>query len=92
MNSGVHEPTDLSRIQKLARQAEETIWDGLPLCAIAEAHRKKAEGLMARGSPESGISEVYVEYLKYLRLYPHKDSPVYVSVSSNSTKLSASLT
>jgi hypothetical protein len=49
----------------------------LLLCAIAEAYIKKAKVLTAQGDP---ITAVYVEYCKYLILYPHKESEEYVSV------------
>ncbi|KAJ7780054.1 hypothetical protein DFH07DRAFT_793571 [Mycena maculata] len=73
---------DLSPLQLLAQDAEEKLWDDLPLCAIAEAHKRKAENLMARGNPDENgpgnISEVYVEYLKYLNLYPYKNDKEYI--------------
>ncbi|KAJ7498236.1 hypothetical protein B0H11DRAFT_1909750 [Mycena galericulata] len=72
---------DSWRLQELAREAKEGIWDTLPICAIAEAHKRKAEHLMARGNPDyngsSNNSEVYVEFLRYLWLYPHKNDPEY---------------
>ncbi|KAJ7667163.1 hypothetical protein B0H17DRAFT_1142942 [Mycena rosella] len=63
-----------SHLGRLATQAEETLLDGLPLCAIAEAHKNKGDNLMAKGDIEdsgANASAVYVEYLKYLQLYPH---------------------
>ncbi|KAJ7467765.1 hypothetical protein B0H11DRAFT_2046282 [Mycena galericulata] len=72
---------DSRLLQELAREAKEGIWDALPICAIAEAHKRKAERLMARGNPDdnasSNNSEVYVEFLKYLVLYPHKNDAEY---------------
>ncbi|KAJ7467803.1 hypothetical protein B0H11DRAFT_1921287 [Mycena galericulata] len=73
---------DSWRLQELAREAKEGLWDTLPICAIAEAHKRKAEQLMARGNPDyNGSSdnseEVYVEFLKYLWLYPRKNDPEY---------------
>ncbi|KAJ7147718.1 hypothetical protein C8R43DRAFT_953074 [Mycena crocata] len=71
---------DSSELGRLAQQAEDTIWDAFPLCAIADAHKKKAEEL-ARGSSHadaaSNAAAVYIEYLKYLRLYPHKNEEDY---------------
>lgn len=64
-------------IVSLVKQAEATLWSELPLCAIARAHKKRAEELMNMESPGE---EVYVEYYKYLRLYPFRDDPEYVSV------------
>ncbi|KAJ7812601.1 hypothetical protein B0H13DRAFT_1926072 [Mycena leptocephala] len=56
-------PADLSP-RNLAQKAEPTTWNTLPLCAIAEAHKKEAEGLLP----------------KYLQLCPDnlkKDNPEY---------------
>ncbi|KAJ7498239.1 hypothetical protein B0H11DRAFT_2383316 [Mycena galericulata] len=73
---------DSQLLQELAREAKEGLWDTLPICAIAEAHKRKAEQLMACGNPDyNGSSdnseEVYVEFLKYLWLYPRKNDPEY---------------
>ncbi|KAJ7937430.1 hypothetical protein B0H13DRAFT_1852404 [Mycena leptocephala] len=56
-------PADLSP-RNLAQKTELTTWNTLPLCAIAEAHKKEAEGLLP----------------KYLQLCPDnlkKDNPEY---------------
>ncbi|KAJ6462387.1 hypothetical protein C8R47DRAFT_1158461 [Mycena vitilis] len=70
---------DLSPL-KLARKAAQTLWNELPLHAIADAHRKEAECLVARGNPDSTAinnAAVLVKYYKYLQLYPNKNSPEY---------------
>ncbi|KAJ7114014.1 hypothetical protein C8R44DRAFT_740876 [Mycena epipterygia] len=79
-------PTTISNnssplIRQLAQEAEQTLWTRLPLCAIAEAHKKEGDRLMTRGTPDansaSNAKEVYIEYLKYLRLYPYTNDPTY---------------
>jgi hypothetical protein len=56
--------------------AEITLWDDLPLDAIALAHKKRAEFLMA---DRSNADAAYVEHLKYLKLYPDQNTEEYVS-------------
>ncbi|KAJ7682016.1 hypothetical protein DFH06DRAFT_1314256 [Mycena polygramma] len=86
LRSCVSQPTDpdkLSQMAPLVQEAEKTKWDRLPLCAIAEAHKKEAERLAARGNPHANANDytaICVEYFKYLQLYPYKDSPEYVRV------------
>ncbi|KAJ7602700.1 hypothetical protein DFH06DRAFT_1152650 [Mycena polygramma] len=73
--------TNLSPL-KLAQKAAQTLWNELPLYAIADAHRKEAECLVARGNPGSTAinnAAVLVKYYKYLQLYPNKNSSEYVS-------------
>jgi hypothetical protein len=69
--------------QRLTEKVKETIWDSLPLCAIAEAHKKKGHNIVAQGDPDdestTNAFEAYVEYSKYLLLYPHKDHEEYAS-------------
>ncbi|KAJ6560143.1 hypothetical protein B0H19DRAFT_1375980 [Mycena capillaripes] len=80
--------SELSQIDPLLQKAELTKWDRLPLCAIAEAHKKEAERLIKRGSPEASAdynNDIFIEYFKYLQLYPYKDSPDYVSDSYEPT-------
>jgi hypothetical protein len=72
---GLQVPADLSP-RNLAQKAELTTWNTLPLCAIAEAHKKEAEGLLP----------------KYLQLCPDnlkKDNPEYVSVGYEETTVSS---
>ncbi|KAJ6504468.1 hypothetical protein DFH09DRAFT_1201213 [Mycena vulgaris] len=75
---------DPSYLRQLAEHAKATVWDSLPLCAIAEAHKKKGDIIMARGDPNANAanaSAVYVEYRKYLQLYPHKKDEEYKKIS-----------
>ncbi|KAJ6460144.1 hypothetical protein C8R47DRAFT_128762 [Mycena vitilis] len=86
LRSCVSQPTDpdrLSQMAPLVQEAEKTKWDRLPLCAIAEAHKKEAERLAARGNLDANpnaYTAICVEYFKYLQLYPYKDSPEYKKV------------
>jgi hypothetical protein len=79
---------DLSDLrQRLTEQVKETIWDSLPLCAIAEAHKKEGDEIVAQGDLDddstTNASAAYVEYSKYLLLYPHKEHEEYVSTYSS---------
>ncbi|KAJ6580748.1 hypothetical protein B0H19DRAFT_1112269 [Mycena capillaripes] len=71
---------------KLAQIAKQTIWDNLPFRAIAEAHKREAEALVARGSLETDSTTnnaaVCIEYYKYLQLYPHKEDTEYKYIFS----------
>ncbi|KAF8210965.1 hypothetical protein K438DRAFT_2011397 [Mycena galopus ATCC 62051] len=81
--------TDLSLI--LAQQIMQTIWNKLPLqwrkamfWVIAqnqnrtEAHKKKADDLVAQGSPDGSSNRaVYREYCNYLKLCPDTESAEY---------------
>ncbi|KAJ6560139.1 hypothetical protein B0H19DRAFT_1289818 [Mycena capillaripes] len=84
-NGELEQPVDsgLSPMDPLLQNAEQTKWNRLPLCAIAEAHKKEAERLIKRGSPDASVNAdynnaIFVEYFKYLQLYPYKDSPDYM--------------
>ncbi|KAJ6471886.1 hypothetical protein C8R45DRAFT_1104112 [Mycena sanguinolenta] len=71
-------------LEQLGRKAEQTLWEKLPLRAIAEAHEREAERIMALGHPDDSASNnaaVYVEYCKYLKLYPDRDSPEYDKIA-----------
>ncbi|KAJ7812677.1 hypothetical protein B0H13DRAFT_2144171 [Mycena leptocephala] len=67
-------------VQHMARKVETTLWDDLPLDAIALAHKKRAESLMTQRSPDdtsSYTSAIYAGYLKYLMLYPYTNEDEY---------------
>ncbi|KAJ7327998.1 hypothetical protein DFH08DRAFT_816160 [Mycena albidolilacea] len=80
---GANDTDNLDSSHQLAREAERTLWEELPLCAIAEAHKNKAEYLKDQpiGADETEqrtrTEEAYVEYLKYLQLYPDKNNKDY---------------
>ncbi|KAF7345549.1 hypothetical protein MVEN_01573600 [Mycena venus] len=80
---------DSSPINILVQQAQQTILNELPLCAIAEAYIKKAELLTAQGAQ---ITAVYVEYCKYLNLYPHKESEEYKKICAKAYVLEQEIT
>ncbi|KAJ7825715.1 hypothetical protein B0H13DRAFT_2122186, partial [Mycena leptocephala] len=67
-------------IRELAERARHTLWDDLPVDAMANAHRKKADDMVSRGNVKGNavqLSEVYIEYAKYLLLHPvMNDDPV----------------
>ncbi|KAJ7732835.1 hypothetical protein B0H16DRAFT_1732563 [Mycena metata] len=68
---------------KLAQDVTSTLWNELPLLAIAEAHKNRAENLVARGTTgdEPGhLREVYIDYAKYLLLYPGRNSEEYLKI------------
>ncbi|KAJ7148487.1 hypothetical protein C8R43DRAFT_1009148 [Mycena crocata] len=52
------------------------------LCSIAEEHKKKAEGLgdgNPSGDPRNMLA-IYIEYRKYLHIYPCKDEADYKNI------------
>ncbi|KAJ7820575.1 hypothetical protein B0H14DRAFT_2599873 [Mycena olivaceomarginata] len=56
-----------------AQRAAQTLWSKLPLRAIAEAHKREAERLIAEGSVDDSTSNnaaICLEYYKYLQLFP----------------------
>ncbi|KAF7292504.1 hypothetical protein MKEN_01474800 [Mycena kentingensis (nom. inval.)] len=59
------------KIAALQTRAEMELWDGLPLYAIAEAHRKRADDLLMQ---HANFEEVYVGYSKFLLLYEREDA------------------
>ncbi|KAJ7155858.1 hypothetical protein C8R46DRAFT_1116657 [Mycena filopes] len=71
-----------SPIKRLVREVNATLWMELPLLAIAEAYKKRAEDMIAEGtdSDEGNAREVYIEYSKYLALHPDKKSKEYARV------------
>ncbi|KAF7345539.1 hypothetical protein MVEN_01572600 [Mycena venus] len=80
------EPADLDNddfsLKRLAQNAKQTLWNKLPLRAIAEAHKREAESLLIRGGLDdsanaSNNAAVCLEYYKYLQLSPDKDSDEY---------------
>ncbi|KAJ7483470.1 hypothetical protein FB451DRAFT_1234692 [Mycena latifolia] len=67
--------TGSPQLDQLIAEAKATLWDSLPLYAIAEAHKKRGDKIMAQGDPEGNgetIPAVYVAYLKYLLLCPEE--------------------
>ncbi|KAJ7777062.1 hypothetical protein B0H16DRAFT_1879217 [Mycena metata] len=69
-----------SPIERLVQEVKATMWTELPLLAIAEAYKKRAEDLIARGG---GARAVYIEYAKYLVLHPEEESEDYKKVFMN---------
>ncbi|KAJ6530828.1 hypothetical protein DFH09DRAFT_1326725 [Mycena vulgaris] len=57
-------------IQQLAKHAQETLWDELPLCAILDAHKHRMEGLAKADTEGQHSAEIYGAYCKFLQLYP----------------------
>ncbi|KAJ7017752.1 hypothetical protein C8F04DRAFT_1278807 [Mycena alexandri] len=66
-----------SQIKRLVQEVKATMWTELPLLAIAEAYRKRAEDLIAQGTDSGNARAVYNEYAKYLALHPEKKSEDY---------------
>ncbi|KAJ7036634.1 hypothetical protein C8F04DRAFT_1095196 [Mycena alexandri] len=66
-----------SQIKQLVQEFKATMWTELPLLAIAEAYRKRAEDLIAQGTDSGNARAVYIEYAKYLALHPEKKSEDY---------------
>ncbi|KAJ7825708.1 hypothetical protein B0H13DRAFT_2442216 [Mycena leptocephala] len=68
-------------IRELAERARNTLWDDLPVDTIANAHREKADDMVSRGNVTGNavqLSEIYIEYAKYLLLHPvTNNDPVY---------------
>ncbi|KAJ7777080.1 hypothetical protein B0H16DRAFT_1504277 [Mycena metata] len=71
-----------SPIKRLVQEVKSTMWKELPLLAIAEAYRKRAEDLM-RGTDGDNARAVYIEYTKYLMLHPQKESEDYKKIFMN---------
>ncbi|KAJ6580697.1 hypothetical protein B0H19DRAFT_1369218 [Mycena capillaripes] len=57
-------------IMHLSEDARRTLWDNVPICAIANAHKKEADFLTTQGGP---LCEIYIEYAKYLLLHPRSN-------------------
>ncbi|KAJ6530839.1 hypothetical protein DFH09DRAFT_1183977, partial [Mycena vulgaris] len=60
-------------IKQLLEDARRTLWDTIPVYAIANAHKERAEALMSQGNIEGDrdhLFRVYIEYAKYLMLHP----------------------
>ncbi|KAJ7748036.1 hypothetical protein B0H16DRAFT_1461727 [Mycena metata] len=51
----------------LGKEADDTLWDALPVLAIANAHQEKAKAL-THHNPDH-FAEIYIEYAKYLLLH-----------------------
>jgi hypothetical protein len=70
-------------IQKLAKNAMDTLWDAVPRRAVAKGHKDAGDELLRRGNVDSEstdhLSAVYREYAKYLLLHPEHDDAEYVS-------------
>jgi hypothetical protein len=83
-------------IQELAERARHTLWDDLPVDAIANAHRKKADDMVSRGNVTGNavqLSEIYIEYAKYLLLHPvTNNDPVYRKVYHHFVALEKTMT
>ncbi|KAJ7036654.1 hypothetical protein C8F04DRAFT_1095244 [Mycena alexandri] len=83
--------------EKLTEEARRTQWDTLPISAIANAHKEKADALTYRGNPDgtpAHLGEIYIEYVKYLLLHKlHPDitrsghDPAYTQVFKNVSAL-----
>ncbi|KAJ7748696.1 hypothetical protein B0H16DRAFT_1692126 [Mycena metata] len=51
----------------LGKEARDTLWDALPVFAIANAHQEKAKAL-THDNPDH-FAKIYIEYAKYLLLH-----------------------
>ncbi|KAJ7743718.1 hypothetical protein DFH07DRAFT_777332 [Mycena maculata] len=83
-----------SLIQKLSDNARHTLWDEIPVRAIAKAHNERAKTLAYRGNIDgdpSQLYEVYIEYAKSLLLQPRSNDPLYIDTYRNLAALEASL-
>ncbi|KAJ7777058.1 hypothetical protein B0H16DRAFT_1449203 [Mycena metata] len=70
----------------LGKEARDTLWDALPVFAIANAHEEKAESLTQGGAE---LGEIYIEHAKYLLLHKlhnpkWKDDPAVTEVFGKS--------
>ncbi|KAJ7125746.1 hypothetical protein C8R43DRAFT_1135073 [Mycena crocata] len=69
-------PGSSPAVQKLAETALKTLWDDVPLSAIMNAHKHKADRLRTSDSEGINNEKVYVEYCKVLHLHPGpRDGP-----------------
>lgn len=50
----------------LGKEARDTLWDALPVFAIANAHEEKAKSLTQGGAD---LREIYIEHSKYFLLH-----------------------
>ncbi|KAJ7870953.1 hypothetical protein B0H14DRAFT_2571006 [Mycena olivaceomarginata] len=66
-------PSSSPVVKKLAESAVATLWDAIPLHAIADEHKRRADRFQDDGDR---TAEVYVGYQKYLQLFAGpKDGP-----------------
>ncbi|KAJ6530856.1 hypothetical protein DFH09DRAFT_1183996 [Mycena vulgaris] len=81
-------------IKQLLEDARRTLWDTIPVYAIANAHKERAEALMSQGNTEGDpahLFRVYIEYAKYLMLHPPSNSPEYTRMCHKVAVLEATM-
>ncbi|KAF7344934.1 hypothetical protein MVEN_01655900 [Mycena venus] len=73
-------------LDELIKEARNDIWDKVPIRAIANAHKERARSAPGRvhgnsdGDNRADISKVYIDYARYLLLYPQKDDAEYQAI------------
>ncbi|KAJ6530832.1 hypothetical protein DFH09DRAFT_1183964 [Mycena vulgaris] len=80
-------------IKQLLEDARRTLWDTIPVYAIANVHKERAEALMSQGNIEGDrdhLFRVYIEYAKYLMLHP-PGSPEYTGTCHKVAVLEATM-
>ncbi|KAJ6573082.1 hypothetical protein DFH09DRAFT_1152279, partial [Mycena vulgaris] len=80
--------------KQLLEDARRTLWDTIPVYAIANAHKERAEALMSQGNIEGDpahLFRVYIEYAKYLMLHPPSYNPEYVRTCHKVAVLEATM-
>ncbi|KAJ6603039.1 hypothetical protein B0H10DRAFT_2440631 [Mycena sp. CBHHK59/15] len=81
------------RLNDLIKKACNNIWDKSPIRAIAKAHKETADRLADHGNENDddpdNISKVYIEYARYLLLYPQKDDAEYTAIVDKMIALEA---
>ncbi|KAJ7262093.1 hypothetical protein C8J57DRAFT_1336156 [Mycena rebaudengoi] len=84
VEDGHFSPDSSPEVQELTRDALDTLWDELPIQAVAKAHKEAADNLARQGNPSGDstrhIRDVYRAYAKYLLLYSHRDDTEYLDV------------
>ncbi|KAJ6530843.1 hypothetical protein DFH09DRAFT_1326740 [Mycena vulgaris] len=81
-------------IRELLEDARHTLWDTIPVYAIANAHKERAEALILQGNIEGGhdhLSKVYIEYAKYLMLHPASHNLEYIGTRQRVAVLEATM-
>ncbi|KAJ7467790.1 hypothetical protein B0H11DRAFT_2046400 [Mycena galericulata] len=69
-------------VKALADSALETLLDEIPLRALSDAHKRRADKLSAGDEAGRNDAQVYVEYQKCLQLHPGpKDGPEFHQLS-----------
>jgi len=83
-------PSSSPVVKKLAESAVATLWDAIPLHAIADEYKRRADRFQDDGER---TAEVYVGYQKYLQLFAGpKDGPEFRQLNKRIRLLELMLT